>query len=556
MAGLGAWIHHTRGRNGLGANDPGTQFRTMMWEDGLRLIGQHPLVRRWHGDHSQSLEEWNIRAFTYFHDESHFHSDLMQIAVERGLPAWRRGYGSVGYLISAARLIRRAQKHSRFATGVAAGSLAVSWPFKLRRWFITTWESSRRHDSVLLLRSSDCPGPHAGRAGGDRRAVGYSLQQVRPGEIGSDVAHGPRAVRYPVCSKLLISVETFARIITGTSYTSTSRAATQDARPIRWWIPSLLLAMFALQSLWFIGTQSFTYDEPGHILAGLDAWQHGRFEMWTDHPPLGRFWLTLPLARSQVEITQEPLARGYRVTAMQPGPEWLAWQTRRMNTLLGLALGVALWFAARRLFSAGAANVALALFAFTPSLIAHFSVATTDGIGALFVFLAACQIVLWRRNPSRGQTVLLGVVLGGLLLAKLSTPPEFLLALVLMLVLRRGEGLNGLGELNWRPMLAALGVALFVFWAGYLFHVSHLKVGDGQVVATFPNRDTKTWATKSNLHLKLSLPAGEYIEGFREVALSNRRGRPSWFLGEIYPKGGSRLYYPVAISSSGLRFFC
>ncbi len=37
-----------------------------------------------------------------------------------------------------------------------------------------------------------------------------------------------------------------------------------------------------------------------------------------------------------------------------------------MNTLLGIALGAALWFAARRLFSEGAANVALALFAFTP----------------------------------------------------------------------------------------------------------------------------------------------------------------------------------------------
>ena len=63
----------------------------------------------------------------------------------------------------------------------------------------------------------------------------------------------------------------------------------------------------------------------------------------------------------------------------------------------------------RRLFSEGAANVALALFAFTPSLIANFSVTTTDGIGALFVFLTACQIVLWRRNPSRTQTVLMGL---------------------------------------------------------------------------------------------------------------------------------------------------
>ncbi len=316
----------------------------------------------------------------------------------------------------------------------------------------------------------------------------------------------------------------------------------------RRWIPALLLALFVLQSLWFIETQSLTYDEPGHIIAGLEAWQHGRFEMWTDHPPLGRFWLMLPIARAHVEITQQPLARGYRVTAMQPGPGWLAWHTRPMNTLLGVALGLALWFAARRLFSEGAANVTLALFAFTPSLIANFSVTTTDGVGALFVFLTACQVVLWRRNPSRTQTVLMGLLLGGLLLAKLYTPPEMLLALALMLVLRRDGGLNSVRSLNWKPALAAFGIAALTFWAGYLFHVSHLTVGNGEVVASFPNRSTKTWATKAKSHLNLFIPAGEYVEGFREVALSNHRGRPAWFLGRIYPRGGPKFYYPVAIA--------
>jgi hypothetical protein len=316
----------------------------------------------------------------------------------------------------------------------------------------------------------------------------------------------------------------------------------------RWWIPALLLTLFVLQSLWFIKTQSLTYDEPGHIIAGLEAWQHGRFETWTDHPPLGRFWLMLPIARAHVEITQQPLARGYLVTAMQPGPEWLAWHTRPMNTLLGVALGLTLWFAARRLFSEGAANIALALFAFTPSLIANFSVTTTDGIGALFVFLTTCQVVSWRRNPNRTQTVLMGLVLGGLLLAKLYTPPEMLLALALMLVLRRDGGLNSLRSLNWKPALAALGIAVLTFWAGYLFHVSHLRVGDGEVVASFPNRATKTWATKTKARLTLLIPAGEYVEGFREVALSNHRGRATWFLGKIYPKGGPKIYYPVAIA--------
>lgn len=324
-------------------------------------------------------------------------------------------------------------------------------------------------------------------------------------------------------------------------------------RRVRWWIPAALLALFALQSLWFIATQSLTYDEPGHIIAGVDAWQHGRFEMWPDHPPLGRYWLMLPLARTNVDIVQEPLPHGYHVSAMQPGPEWLAWHTRPMNTLLGLALGLALWFAARRYFSEGAANVALALFAFTPSLIAHFSVTTTDGIGTLFVFLTACQVVLWRRNPSRRQTLLMGLVLGGLLLAKLYTPPEMLLAVFFMLILRTGEGralgwLNPPRHWNWTPALTALCLALVILWAGYLFHVSHLTVRDGRVVVTFPNRPTKTLATKSKLQVSLWVPAGEYVEGMRLVALSNRQGRPSWFLGRIYPHGGEKAFYPAAIA--------
>ena len=142
----------------------------------------------------------------------------------------------------------------------------------------------------------------------------------------------------------------------------------------------------------------------------------------------------------------------------------------------------------------------------------------------------------------------MGLVLGGLLLAKLYTPPEMLLALMLMLVLEKDGGWNSFRNLNWKPALAALGIAVFTFWAGYLFHVSHLTVGNGEVVASFPNRETKTWATKTKANLNLIIPAGEYVEGFREVALSNHRGRAAWFLGRIYPKGGPKLYYPVAMA--------
>ena len=312
-------------------------------------------------------------------------------------------------------------------------------------------------------------------------------------------------------------------------------------------IPCILLALFAAQSLWFINTQSLTYDEPAHIIAGSEAWRMGKFERWNDHPPLGRLWLTLPIARTPLDVDVQFTERDFLVTRLQPGPEWIAWRTRPMNTLLGLALGVALWFATRRIFSEGAANIALGLFAFTPSLIAHFSVATTDGIGALFIFLVAVQLVRWRHSRHTGQTALMGLALGGLLLSKFYAPPLVLLALVLMLFVSRDNHRLLSSRVNWKPAVGALAIALMVLWAGYFFHVSRLDVADGHVRASFPNRPMREWPSATKLHLSAIIPAGEFIEGLREVARNNHHGRPAWLLGKVHPQGGVWEYYPAAI---------
>ena len=68
----------------------------------------------------------------------------------------------------------------------------------------------------------------------------------------------------------------------------------------------------------------------------------------------------------------------------------------------------------------------------------------------------------------------------------------------------------------------------------------------GRIVSLIARRRPGRPRAKTNLDLLV--PAGEYVEGFREVALSNHRGRAAWFLGKIYPKGGPQFYYPVAIA--------
>ncbi len=68
-----------------------------------------------------------------------------------------------------------------------------------------------------------------------------------------------------------------------------------------------------------------------------------------------------------------------------------------------------------------------------------------------------------------------------------------------------------------------------------------------EVSVTYPNRPLKTYVAPTNLHVSIYVPAGEFVEGLREVIRNNHRGRPAWFLGQIYPTGGMKLYYPVAI---------
>ena len=123
-----------------------------------------------------------------------------------------------------------------------------------------------------------------------------------------------------------------------------------------------------------------------------------------------------------------------------------------------------------------------------------------------------------------------------------------LLALALMIFVSPDENRLLATPLNWKPALGALVIALFVLWAGYFFHVSHLEIADGYVRARFPNREVRDWPSTTKLHLSTFVPAGEFVEGLREVARNNHHGRPAWFLGKIYPNGGILAYYPVAIA--------
>jgi hypothetical protein len=324
----------------------------------------------------------------------------------------------------------------------------------------------------------------------------------------------------------------------------------QNADPATRWarlLVPLLCVIYLAECGWFIHSQSLTYDEPVHIAAGQDAWRSNRFQMWNDHPPLARLWCALPLLNDRWQIHAYGLVDGFRVDEIRPGPEALAWRARAMNVFLGLALALFLWDAARGMFSAGAGLLALALFVFSPPLIAHFSVATTDGAATLLIFVTAMSLWRWRVRQDWIATLRFGLVLGLLLLAKFSTPVIFVLAIVWTLVLKSDAIAHKPRQWNWDRALTAVVLAFLVVWAGYFFHVSRLTLRNHVLTATFPNRATVVYENvKSSRNFSLPVPAGEYLEGFRSLVRHNRFGQVSFFLGRI-SRRGFKAYYPVAI---------
>jgi len=130
------WIQHTRQIKWVDRSDIGTHFRVLMWEDGIRLVREHP----WFGVGMETVrvhyQEWNIRGFIEYKVQSHFHSTYLQIAVERGIPALLAWLWFIAaYFAFLLRLIRRLRAPSRFAGGAAVGALTGLLAFSFTSFF-------------------------------------------------------------------------------------------------------------------------------------------------------------------------------------------------------------------------------------------------------------------------------------------------------------------------------------------------------------------------------------------------------------------------------------
>ncbi|MEV6597806.1 glycosyltransferase family 39 protein [Actinoplanes sp. NPDC051346] len=253
------------------------------------------------------------------------------------------------------------------------------------------------------------------------------------------------------------------------------------ARPRRRWLVPLLavllLAQLAVAMVTTAVQQTPTIDEPVYVGTAVTYLEQHSLRYNPEHPPLGKLLMAAGLAFASPEL--DPAFRGDqtalgRHVLYEAGndPDELMLLARLPIIVLTLLFGLVVFAFARDLTGAAGGVLALALYAFSPDVITHGSLATLD-VPAIGFLLTAVWLT-WRARAGKRTALLLalaGAALGAALATRMSVLPAvpvvLLLALLATPAWRRGvatrERLRGLA------LAAGVGVvAVVIVWLSYL----------------------------------------------------------------------------------------
>jgi hypothetical protein len=342
-------------------------------------------------------------------------------------------------------------------------------------------------------------------------------------------------------------------------------AAQPDAPPFRSAAAVALIVFataFAASEICSYTHLSATFDEPGHLAAGYAALIQSDYRLDIEHPPFVRMWASLPLLALPVNTTALEVVNGQTPEAVAYGGPFeiahrflyrdnnadrLLYRGRFMIVLLGIALGVVVFFWVNEWLGWRAALVALVLYATEPNLAAHAELVTTDF--GITCFLFTSVYFLWRTCRrwtlvDAGAAVLFGVLAMLSKFSGLAVLPVVALLLALA-VIRRRVSLRQACAL----LFAVCAFAAFAAWAVYGFRYDPsrtpnwrfaLHAGSAAQAAVPAIASLASWIDAHRL-----LP-NALTEGFvHNQGLGT--GRPAFLLGD-YSTFGWWGYFPIAIA--------
>lgn len=301
----------------------------------------------------------------------------------------------------------------------------------------------------------------------------------------------------------------------------------------------VLLAVMGLQMFAVIGRKSITIDELVMIPSAYYHLVDNDFQLVNEHPPLSKLAAAVPLLF--VQPNEEADHGAFWDYNLKKYPSIAFWSRAGM-IVLTLALGVLIFIFARTLFGSTTAVLAVALFSFEPTMLAHGRVVQTD-VPAAFGYLLFFMALYWYSSATTWRgAVWLGLAAGLALLTKFSMlliglvlPPAFII----------------LWWLSSRRRVVALqaGVVLlamiFIVNAGYFFQHAALNEADCDwITAKFvvhPELVVRGSELLSHIVPK------EFVLGILYQAVHNAGGHSAGLLG-MYSDTGWWYYFPIAFA--------
>jgi len=197
-------------------------------------------------------------------------------------------------------------------------------------------------------------------------------------------------------------------------------------------IVALFLVIFFALALHSITQKSIINDELVHITAGYSYLKTGDFRLNTEHPPLIKLISAIPLlvlnpylpleepsweAALTRPITQWNLGAKF-FFIYNNNPDQILFWARLPMLLIGLLLGIYLYKWAKELYGQKAGFLALLLFAFSPNLLAHTRLVTTDMGVTTFIFITFYYIWKYNQTNTKKNLYLSGLFFGLTLASK------------------------------------------------------------------------------------------------------------------------------------------
>ncbi|MFG2468488.1 ArnT family glycosyltransferase [Streptomyces canus] len=269
-------------------------------------------------------------------------------------------------------------------------------------------------------------------------------------------------------------------VLDTTSGSGTRDDEVRQPRPARrWLVPLLVVVLLAQMAAVMVTTavqQTPTIDEPVYVATAAE-YLHGQGIRYNpEHPPLGKLVIAVGVAVADPNVDTAfdgpQIDLGPHLLYESGNDPWrLMFWARLPVIVLTLLFGLVVFAFARELAGSAAGLTALALYAFSPDVVAHGSLATLDV--PMAGFLLTSVWLLWRaRLRPRRYVPLAGLALGAALATKMSALPAVpvlpaLAALSVWSACRGDETRRRLLRVLAGAAVVALA-AIAVVWASYL----------------------------------------------------------------------------------------